>query len=166
MVVVSRGLCQGSVEVLIRVFSIAALIAVSLVAFGGAAAADCRSIDPAVERAGLAAFLKQNGYSQKQIAFSLRYVDGKAKTWKKVPLTQRGEQCGAQRIGGMIYGCVVHSLPSMLSPRPDLNGIISDKEFLKKVGVSKITVAEALVVGAASSCQGTAMEAFADPKSR
>jgi len=148
-----------------KALSIATLIAALAPTVDHAGAADCQSINPARERKALATFLKQNGYNQKQIAFSLRYADGKAKAWQKLPLTQRGEQCGVRRIGGMIYGCMIDFLPSVLSPSVDMNRVITDKEYLEKVGVGKVTVAEALAVGAASACQAGAIEAFADPKS-
>lgn len=150
---------QGSVEVLIRVSSIGLLIGVSLCAIGSANAVDCRTIDPARERAALATFLKQNGYNQKQIGFSLRYADGKAKAWQKLPLTPHGEQCGVWRIGAMIYGCMVDFFPTLLSKRPDLKRIVVDKEF------GKVTTGEMLAVGAASICQAGAIQAFADPRS-
>lgn len=133
---------------------------------GSASAGDCRSIDPQKERTALSAYLKRNGYSPQQISFSLRYADGKVRAWRKLPLTERGRQCGVAHIGGMIYGCMVDGLPPLVEGRRNaLDREITDPKFLKEIGVKRLTVGESLAVAAASMCQAGAIEAFADPRS-
>lgn len=131
------------------------------------AAPDCHSVDPARERAALGAFLKKNGYSAKQVSFSLRYLDGKAGAWRKLPLTERGKQCGVSAIGGLIYGCVPEALPDLLKTKAlDLNKPVTDPNALATLGVKKgITAGEVLVIGVASACQAEAIRTFADPRS-
>lgn len=130
------------------------------------AAPDCHAVDPARERAALGAFLKKNGYNAKQVSFSLRYLDGKARAWRKLPLTDRGKQCGVTAIGGLIYSCTTDGLPEVLGPSAvDLNKPVTDPKTLALIGVKSLTAGEALVVGIASLCQAGAIRNFADPRS-
>jgi len=143
-------------------FKAFALVLSCFIVIGDAEARNCTDFDPAKERPALSAYLKKTGYNQKQIAFVLRFADGRTRAWREFPLNERGRSCGVKAIAGSIYGCVVFTLPDLLRKSgANIHDVVKDESRLKVYGVKQLTSGEIMAGAAVGICQIAAADTFA-----
>jgi hypothetical protein len=153
-------LCELDIQMIRRllVASAFSLLAVDI----AVAAPNCPNLDLRQETNALSSWLGNTGLNKDQRAASMAYLKKKTAAWSRVPLNAAGAACGAEPIAARVVSCTrgmardlyAQSTKPLNAPQP-VNG-----KLRRELGKKSVSIGELLFVGAASACQGAAIEAF------
>ncbi|MCX5520731.1 hypothetical protein OSH10_20010 [Kaistia defluvii] len=137
--------------------------ALSLLAFNLAGAApSCPKLDLRKETNALSSWLGNTGLNKDQRAASMAYLKKRTAAWSRVPLNAAGAACGAEPIAARVVSCTRGMARDLYaqSTKPLNASEPANGELRRELGKKSASIGELLFVGAASACQGAAIEAF------